>query len=76
MINGGNYMIWTEKVDEKLFIILSRCNQFDDHKSGNLKGKDGDIVIKCEHISGYDEYDMRILIDEINNRLETLKSSK
>ena len=69
-------MIWTNRENGKLYITISRFNQFDDHKSGKLKGKDGDIDIACEPMGRGDEYDTEILIKEIDRRLEALKSSE
>jgi hypothetical protein len=65
-------MIWTEKMGDDFYIIISRCNNFNDHKSGNLKGKDGDIVIKCKPMGNFDEYDTIVLINKINNRLQSI----
>lgn len=55
----------------KLIIHLQRCNDFGDHRSGKLKGRDGDIIINCERLGGHDHHDTKILIDAIAQRLKT-----
>lgn len=63
-------MIQTKKHGDNIYLILSRCNNFQDHKSNELGGRDGDICFQMSMVdASIDVADAETLVRLIQQRL-------